>query len=1270
MLLLDSALYLLLALYLDQVLPGEFGMRRSLLYFLKPSYWSRRRLRYMEVSSVCERELSRGPSPAGPADPAQPIEPVSPEFRGREAIRISNLRKVYKEKDNTVEALRGLSFDVYEGQITALLGHSGAGKSTLMSILCGICPATEGSASIYGASVSEIADGPEMRQLVGICPQFNIMFDVLTVEEHLHIFSAIKGIPAAEAASQVSKVLRDLDLEKIKDAQARNLSGGQKRKLCVGIAILGDPKVLLLDEPTAGLDCSSRHQVWTLLRSRRAGRVTVLCTHYMDEADLLADRKAVISQGQVKCVGSSLYLKTKCGVGYHLRMSVAEANEVDRITALVKQHIATAQLSRQQEAELTYTLPFESMDMFSGLFSELDCRPDLGISSYGVSMTTLEDVFLRLEAEAEVDQADYSVFNQEQEDEHEASSLDDERLLFLSDGRAVGVAGPALWRQQCGAVTRLHILNLQRERPVIYLLAMFGTFLLSVLTLSLITGNIQFQAPDRQFLPIYLLGANRPPQRHSTALLVQNSSDADISEFLRCVQSQDIVLELQQDPDYMASAPHSAAITVSGASRDVRYQVAFNSTTVHSLPMVLNVLSNSILCHHNSSARIRTWTKPFQFQMTDSMSNALVYIEAVLLGMLAAGTPAYFAMEHTRDREIKCRSTLRVSGLVPSAYWCGRGLVDVPLFYLLLVCMVSTLFAFHTPDLIYPSAIVSTILCVIGSGPAAVLCTYAVSFMFTRVQSNRDFLSVVSMMVCVVSASMVQMAYINGGAVLAQVLHSILCFCSPFYPLIGCLSGISQATFLTPGSEGHRFLWKAQIISVAAPYLQVVLLLLLLRWLEIRSGGRALRSDPLCRIRPRPAGGSRAQLNPEDCGNEDEDVRLERARVKEALTCQSGEEKPAVLVSDLSKVYSGRKEGVAFSKKMKVATNNISFSVRKGEVLGLLGPNGAGKTTIMHMLAGDLDPTSGQVLMGDYGMEHRPGDTPQERLGYCPQTSPLWPRITVLEHLEIYAHVKGLHPQDVPDIIKRVVSALELREHLHKRAKSLSAGIKRKLCFALSMLGNPQIVLLDEPSAGMDPKSKQRMWRAIRSAFKTGQRGAVLTTHYMEEAEAVCDRVAIIVSGRLRCIGSIQHLKGKYGRGYSLEVKLREEGAGLERAEHLHQELLKIFPHAVRQDSFVTLMVYRVPMEDVQCLADSFSQLESAKRTFSFEEYNFSQSTLEQVFLEFAKQQESQEEEAGSLSSSFRWQRLRQDGPAPHSNSPAPHIDSPAPHSDSVVLQL
>ncbi|KAF2976447.1 hypothetical protein EK904_013000 [Melospiza melodia maxima] len=300
---------------------------------------------------------------------------------------------------------------------------------------------------------------------------------------------------------------------------------------------------------------------------------------------------------------------------------------------------------------------------------------------------------------------------------------------------------------------------------------------------------------------------------------------------------------------------------------------------------------------------------------------------------------------------------------------------------------------------------------------------------------------------------------------------------------------------------------------------------------------------------------------------------------------------PAILVSSLHKEFDERKEFLLGRKIKKVATKHVSLCVKKGEILGLLGPNGAGKSTLINMLVGEIEPTSGQVLMGDDSLGLSSEDDSVKFVGYCPQTNPLWPDITLQEHFEIYGAIKGMSQADVKEVVKRIASVLDLKDHLQKTTKKLGMGLKRKvrgalgtpggppsaslgspcpsafpqLCFALSMLGNPRVTLLDEPSTGMDPKAKQHMWRAIRAAFKNKERAAILTTHYMEEADAVCDRVAILVSGQLRCIGTVQHLKSKFGRGYFLEMKLRET-ADVQQVEYLQSQILHIFPNANRQE--------------------------------------------------------------------------------------------------------
>ena len=129
--------------------------------------------------------------------------------------------------------------------------------------------------------------------------------------------------------------------------------------------------------------------------------------------------------------------------------------------------------------------------------------------------------------------------------------------------------------------------------------------------------------------------------------------------------------------------------------------------------------------------------------------------------------------------------------------------------------------------------------------------------------------------------------------------------------------------------------------------------------------------------------------------------------------------------------------------------------------------------------------------------------------------------------------------ENINRIINYLMSSLQITEHADKPCKSISGGTKRKLCFAISLLGQPEIVLMDEPSTGMDPGSKRFLWNTIISMFKGSNRGAMLTTHSMEEADALCSRIAIMIQGAMKCIGSSQHIKDKHGSGYQLEVKLK-----------------------------------------------------------------------------------------------------------------------------------
>ncbi|XP_006872355.1 PREDICTED: ATP-binding cassette sub-family A member 5 [Chrysochloris asiatica] len=1236
MLALNSTFYVLMAVYLDQVIPGEFGLRRSSFYFLKPSYWSKNKRNY--------KELSEG-NVNGSITFSEIVEPVSSEFLGKEAIRISGIQKAYRKNSETVEALRNLSFDIYEGQITALLGHSGTGKSTLMNILCGLCPPSDGFASIYGHRVSEIDEMFEARKMIGICPQLDIHFDVLTVEENLSILASIKGIPANNIIQEVQKVLLDLDIQTIKDNQAKKLSGGQKRKLSLGIAVLGNPKVLLLDEPTAGMDPCSRHIVWNLLKYRKANRVIVFSTHFMDEADILADRKAVISQGMLKCVGSSLFLKSKWGIGYRLSMYIDRYCATESLSSMVKQHIPGATVLQQNDQQLVYSLPFKDMDKFSGLFADLDTHSSLGVISYGVSMTTLEDVFLKLEVEAEIDQADYSVFTQQPlEEEMDSKSFDEmeQSLLILSETKASLVNTMSLWKQQAFMIAKFHLLTLKREsksvRSVLLLLLIF--FAVQIF-MFLVHHSLKNAVVPIKLVPdLYFLKLGDQPHKYKTSLLLQNSTDSDISDLISFFTNQDIMVTIFNDSDYIAAAPHSAALNVMPSDKDYVFSAVFNTSMIYSLPVLMNIISNYYLYHLNVTESIQIWSTPFFQEVTDIVFKVELYFQAALLGIIVTAMPPYFAMENAENHKIRAYTQLKLSGLFPSAYWIGQAIVDIPFFFIVLTLMLGSLFAFHYGLYFYAVKFLSVIFCLIAYVPSVILFTYIASFTFKKILNTKEFWSFIYSVTALVCIVITEIAFLM-GYLASTILHYTFCIVIPIYPLLGCLISFIKISWKNNQKNDDIYnSWDRLLVAAVSPYLQCVLWIFLLQYYERKYGGRSIRKDPFFRtFSTKPK--NRKSPEPPNNEDEDEDVKAERLKVRELMTCPCCEEKPAIMVCNLHKEYDDKKDFLT-RKIKKVATKYVSFCVKKGEILGLLGPNGAGKSTIINILVGDIEPSSGQIFLGGYTSEPTEGDDCTKYLGYCPQLNPLWPDSTLQEHFEIYGAVKGMSANDMKEVISRISNVLDLKEHLQKTIKKLPAGIKRKLCFALSMLGNPQVTLLDEPSTGMDPKAKQHMWRAIRTAFKNKKRAAILTTHYMEEAEAVCDRVAIMVSGQLRCIGTVQHLKSKFGKGYFLEIKLKDWIENLE-IDRLQREIQYIFPNASRQESFSSILAFKIPKEDVQSLSQSFSKLEEAKHTFAIEEYSFSQATLEQVFVELTKEQEEEDNSCGTLNSTLWWERRQED---------------------------
>ena len=222
-------------------------------------------------------------------------------------IRAVDLRKSFGAKGAEVEAVRGIDVDVRRGESFGFLGPNGAGKSSTMRMIAAVSPVTSGELSILG--MDPAVDGPSIRARIGVCPQEDTLDNELNVRDNLYIYGRYFGLPRGEVRSRCDELLEFVQLTEKARAKVDDLSGGMKRRLTIARSLINRPDLLLLDEPTTGLDPQARHVVWDrLFRLKQQGVTLALTTHYMDEAEQLCDRLVVMDKGLIVAEGSPLEL--------------------------------------------------------------------------------------------------------------------------------------------------------------------------------------------------------------------------------------------------------------------------------------------------------------------------------------------------------------------------------------------------------------------------------------------------------------------------------------------------------------------------------------------------------------------------------------------------------------------------------------------------------------------------------------------------------------------------------------------------------------------------------------------------------------------------------------------------------------------------------------------------------------------------------------------------------------------------------------------------
>ncbi|KAK4485770.1 hypothetical protein RD792_008416 [Penstemon davidsonii] len=335
---------------------------------------------------------------------------------------------------------------------------------------------------------------------------------------------------------------------------------------------------------------------------------------------------------------------------------------------------------------------------------------------------------------------------------------------------------------------------------------------------------------------------------------------------------------------------------------------------------------------------------------------------------------------------------------------------------------------------------------------------------------------------------------------------------------------------------------------------------------------------------------------------EKEDIVLEREKVEQFQN--SPNSYYSAICYDLKKIYPGRD-----GNPDKFAVKGAHLALSRGECFGMLGPNGAGKTTFISMMIGLLKPTFGTAsiegldLLNQMHLIHT-------IMGVCPQYDLLWDTLTGREHLRFYGRLRNLTGSALDEAVDDSLRGVDLLRVGNKLAGKYSGGMKRRLSVAIALVGNPKIVYLDEPSTGLDPASRNKLWEVILEAKK--DRTIILTTHSMEEAERLCDRIGIFADGCFQCLGSSDELKNRYGGSYIITITTKPNNV-----DEVQSMIEGLFPNATRTYCLSGTQKFELPKTSIN-KSDIFGAIKLTKKRFPIQTWGVTETTLEDVFIKVA----------------------------------------------------
>lgn len=985
-------------------------------------------------------------------------------------IKIRNLKKTYG-KQTVVDHV---SIDIFENEITMLLGPNGSGKSVMLSIVAGFTYLESGD--IYTEQKNDVQF---YRSSIGYCPPRNIFLPYLTCLEHLEFFGQLRGLSKDDAKEKGNDILKQVNLDSKADDIAEHLSASMLRRLCLANAIIGNTKLLILDDPTGGLDSRHRIAIRDLLIKLKEDHTIVITSQVMYEVEGLGDKIAIMKNSDIIAYGTSKFLKKLYGPN----ITFEEIFLHEEICGNIK--------------EMEPVADDENTLISDGYYYDDDDAAD----TQGQGETPNE-----------MDQADGGEMLNDSNPQPEPMPF----IQTLSDSRRF--QRQSIYFRQFRAIFYKKSIYWYRN---FLLLCTMITIPILIAGFCCLLYNYPIEKSHKA-LQLNMNCINEAFVYVNFKLFRDEKMETVLESYVKeqkakvyTFQTDNIdqkILELSTSVDRYYDK--LIGVIEFDMDNDLNWSVKIrhSQNVLHSAAILINIVDSVMLKYHMDRKHAIEVTNSPLFSKEENIS----YVQSVFVGIVPIGIMLMMIMFLPFTHKEKTNGFKHYQNIPSLIYWLAEFLSDL-FVYLLVVIVIMLITVYGCKGFSFNSEeIVKSFIFFLLYGATNLIITYITSQCFPCLNSSNMFLNYLHLFslfgVFMLSNSKESMAANEAWILMLYILpdfalkHSLKVIYENHELKRNVMREINdkQSEVYVSSINEHQF-----VLGTTQFFIANILVLALTTLFFVCVENQKLQlylAELLKYFR---------------CFKKDEEVEIKLSRDTELIKKPDNNESEALEVSNMEQNYDG-------SRRV------IDFTVKRGECFGLIGLNETGKSSIYELMTLSKLKTNGTISINGVNSDEDPFHY-RQMIGYCPQVDVLCEYMTAYQQLKFMMKIKGQRC-NINEHVRDWLLKIDIVKSRDKKVAYFSRGTKRKLNTAMAMITDPFVILLDEPTTGVDPKSRQFIAKCILS-FRQEQKAIVFTSLNQMEYVELCDHVGRLKNGEITATLDKQQLRE------TINEKLRNQQA-------------------------------------------------------------------------------------------------------------------------------